>query len=215
MKKGTLLTALLSAAITICSAQDSSGEIDNREKVQFGIKAGLNYSNVYDESGEEFKADPKLGFAGGVLLAIPIGKYLGIQPEALLSQKGFMATGMILGNVYTFTRTTTYVDIPLQFALKPSEFITILAGPQYSYLIHQRDVFTNSAFSYAQEKEVEQDNIRKNIFGFVGGVDINLKHITLGARAGWDIQNNNGDGTASSMLYKNAWFQGTIGYKLY
>lgn len=190
-------------------------ETDNREKFQVGLKAGLNYSNVYDESGDEFRADAKFGLAAGAIMAIPIGKYFGIQPEALISQKGFRADGRSLGTPYSFTRTTTYLDVPLQFALKPSEFITILAGPQFSYLLHKKDVFTSSPNSYAQEQEFKNDNIRKNIFGVVGGIDINLRHFVLGGRVGWDIQNNNGDGTSNTPRYKNAWFQGTVGYNLY
>lgn len=214
MKKSVIISAVFMSVIAIGSAQDKK-ETDNREKFQFGLKAGLNYSNVYDEAGDEFKADAKFGAAAGVIMAIPFGKYLGIQPEALISQKGFKANGMILGNPYFFTRTTTYADFPLQVTFKPSEFITILAGPQYSYLLNQRDVFSNTTTSYEQEKEFKNDNIRKNVFGVVGGIDINLRHIILGARAGWDIQNNNGDGTTSTPRYKNAWFQGTIGFNFY
>jgi len=213
MKKLKLITALFVSITSIVSAQET--ETDNREKFQFGIKAGINYSNVYDTRGEEFNADAKFGFVGGAVIRIPIGKYFGVQPEILISQKGFRGNGTILGSRYDFVRTTTYVDVPLQFALKPSEFFTVVAGPQYSYLVNQRDVFTNSINSYSQEQEFKNDNIRKNIFGVVGGIDINLKHIVLGARVGWDIQNNNGDGTSDTPRYKNVWFQGTVGYAFF
>ncbi|MBK7668244.1 MAG: PorT family protein [Sphingobacteriaceae bacterium] len=213
MKKLILTIAAVTTLIAVSKAQDN--ETDFREKFTFGLKAGLNYSNVYDSQGEEFRADPKFGLAAGIFVAIPIGKYFGIQPEALISQKGFSATGRILGNTYKFTRTTTYLDVPLFFALKPSEFITILAGPQYSYLLKQSDVFANASTSIEQETEFVNDNIRKNIFGLAVGVDINLKHIVLGARAGWDVTNNNGDGTSTTPRYKNAWYQATIGYRLY
>ncbi len=215
MKKILIIASLFSFTATIAVAQDSSNETDNREKFQFGLKAGLNYSNVYDEQGEEFEADAKFGFVGGLFMAIPIGKYLGVQPEILISQKGFRGHGVILGNPYSFNRTTTYIDVPLQFMLKPSEFFTILVGPQFSYLMNQRDVFTSSSNSYAQEQEFKQDNIRKNVFGVVGGFDINLRHITLGARAACDLQTNAGDGTSSTPRYKNVWLQGTVGYKFY
>lgn len=215
MKHILIIASLFSISTTVAVAQDSSNETDNREKFQFGLKAGLNYSNVYDAKGEEFNADAKFGFVGGLFMAIPIGKYLGVQPEVLFSQKGFRAHGVILGNPYSFNRTTSYIDIPLQLMLKPSEFITILAGPQFSYLMNQRDVFTSSSVSYAQEQEFKQDNIRKNVFGVVGGFDINLRHITLGARAACDLQTNAGDGTSSTPRYKNVWLQGTIGYKFY
>ncbi len=215
MKKVTLLMALFVAFATSATAQENSTDTDNREKLQFGLKAGLNYSNVYDENGDEFNAEAKFGLAAGANLNIPFGKYLGIQPGVLISQKGFKATGKVLGGNYVFTRTTTYVDVPLLLAFKPSEFITLLGGAQYSYLIHQRDVFQNATTSIAQEQEFENENIRKNILGVVGGADINLRHITLGGRVNWDMQNNNGDGTASTPRYKNVWFQGTVGYTFY
>jgi len=131
----------------------------------------------------------------------------------LISQKGFKATGRILGGTYSFTRTTTYLDIPLLFSIKPSEFITLQVGPQYSYLLKQNDVFTNASTSIEQEQEFVNDNIRKNTLCFTGGADINLKHVVLGARAGWDILNNNGDGSSTTPRYKNVWYQATIGYR--
>lgn len=214
MKTKSIIIALLVTFTSSAFAQDNS-ETDNREKFQFALKAGLNYSNVYDEHGDEFNANPKFGLAAGAHFNIPFGKYLGIQPGVLVSQKGFQATGMILGSKYNFTRTTTYIDVPLLFAFKPSEFFTLVGGGQYSYLIHQRDVFANATTSIAQEQEFENDNIRKNIFGFAAGLDINLKHITLGGRANWDALNNSGDGTSSTPRYKNIWFQGTVAYTFY
>jgi len=90
-----------------------------------------------------------------------------------------------------------------------------MAGPQYSYLLKQTDVFTNGSTSIAQEKEFENDNVRKNTLCFAGGMDINLKHIVLGVRAAWDVQNNNGDGSSTTPRYKNAWYQFTFGYRFY
>lgn len=208
----TAAVLLISSGIATAQSSDDS---DNREKFQVGIKAGLNYSNVYDEQDEDFKTDAKFGAATGLFMEIPFGKYFGLKPEIVFSQKGFKANGGSPGNEYSFTRTTSFIDIPLQFELKPSEFFTILVGPQYSYLINQRDVFSNSTTSTVHEEDFRNDNYRKNVFGMVAGLDINLKHITLGARIGYDLQNNHGDGTSSTPRYKNTWFQGTIGYKLY
>jgi hypothetical protein len=210
MKKILLITAAISLFGAI-NAQENSTDL--REKLFFGIKGGANYSNVYDAQGEEFRANPKLGLAAGVFLAIPIGKYLGVQTEVLYSQKGFQATGIILGETYNFTRTTSYLDVPLLFAFKPSEFFTLLAGPQYSYLLNQKDVFANATTSIAQETEFVNDNVRKNTLCFLGGADITVKHIVVGARAGWDFQNNNGNGTITTPRYKNVWYQATLGYR--
>ena len=103
--------------------------------------------------------------------------------------------------------------MPILFALKPSEFITIVLGPQYSYLIKQSDVFTSSTINSDQEQEFKNNNIRKNTFCFVGGADITIKHIVVSARVGWDILTNNGDGTSTDPRYKNEWYQLTLGYR--
>lgn len=213
MKKISLIIATLTTLTTAVIAQDNA--TDFRKKLCFGGKVGLNYSNVYDTKGEDFVAQPKFGGAGGVFLAIPIGTYLGLQPEVLISQKGFQSSGKILGSTYNLTRTTTYVDIPLLFAFKPSEFITLLAGPQFSYLINQKDAFKNGTTTIEQENAFENDNVRKNTFCITGGVDITMKHLVLGARVGWDVQNNNADGTSTTPRYKNVWYQATIGYRFY
>jgi len=187
---------------------------DLREDLTIGFKAGINYSNVWDEDGQDFKADPRVGFAGGAFISIPIGKYLGIQPEVLISQKGYEAKGTLLGTSYSSSRTTTHLDVPLQLQFKPSEFISIVAGPQFSYLFNQKDSYTFGANSTEQEKEFKNENLRKNTLGFLTGVDIMLKHIVLSGRAGWDLQTNNGDGSSTTPRYKNQWLQFTVGYVL-
>lgn len=188
---------------------------DNREKLQFGMKFGTNYSNVYDSEGEEFDAEAKFGLVAGTFVCIPLGELLGIQPEILFSQKGFQATGNILGSGYKFTRTTSYIDIPLFFTLKPASFLTLMAGPQYSYLLQQKDVFGIASTTIEQETEFMKDNVRKNTIGFVMGGEINLNHFVVGGRIGFDFLNNNGDGTSTTPRYKNVWLQATLGYKFF
>ncbi|MDP4208200.1 MAG: porin family protein [Bacteroidota bacterium] len=207
MKKLILMIIAVLFVVSISRAQENRS--DFRDRFQLGLKAGVNYSNVYDAQGEEFHADPKFGLAAGIFFAIPIGRYIGIQPEVLFSQKGFKATGKILGNSYDFTRTTNYLDIPILLQVKPIEFLTLLAGPQFSYLMKQKDEFANATM----EQEFQNENIRKNILCILGGVDINLSHLVLGARLGWDIKNNNGDGTSTTPRYKNVWYQATLGFR--
>lgn len=213
MNKKIILTTM--ALVLLAGSGMAQNAIDLREKLLVGLKLGLNYSNVYDAQGESFDADAKIGLAGGAFFSVPIGKFIGIQPEVLFSQKGFQATGSILGGNYSFTRTTSYIDVPILFAIKPTSTITLLAGPQYSYLLKQKDVFANGVTTIEQEQEFENDNIRKNILSFAIGGDINLNHLVLGARAAWDVQNNNGNGTSTTPRYKNVWYQATIGYRFF
>jgi hypothetical protein len=212
MKK--TIAILLFAALPAASLQAQDADVDPRGTFTFGLKAGLNYSNVWDERGQDFEADPKIGFAGGAFFGIPIGRYLGIQPEILLSQKGFQGSGMLLGSTYSFTKTTTYIDIPIQIQLKPIQFLTVVAGPQYSYLMHEKNTYTFGSNSSQQEEEFNNDNIRKNILGFVAGIDVNVSHLVVSGRVGWDFQTNHGDGSSSTPRYKNQWLQFTLGFKI-
>ena len=213
MKKTILIIIAIIAMINISKAQDKG--TDGREILQMGAKIGTNYSNVYDVQGQDFVADPKFGLVFGGFIAIPIGKYIGVQPELLYSQKGFKATGTLLGYSYEYKRTTSYVDIPILFQLKPSQFLTIVAGPQYSYLVSQKNEFTSTIYSNEQEQQFNNDNVRKNILCFIGGVDVNVNHFVLGVRAGWDLTQNNGDGTSTTPRYKNVWYQFTLGYSIF
>lgn len=184
------------------------------DQLHIGVKAGANYSNMYDSKNKEYSADGKIGFAAGAFVSIPIGTFLGIQPEVLFSQKGFKATSSVLGNNVSLTRTTSYIDVPIFLAVKPTEMLTILVGPQYSFLMKQKDVFSNPITNITTTDDFNTDNIRKNTLCLVGGLDINLNNIVIGARAGWDLFNNNGDGTSTTPRYKNVWAQATVGIRL-
>lgn len=211
MKKAILMTVF--ATLIMSSGFAQSNEINFREKLSFGLKAGVNISNVYDSEGEQFNADAKFGLAAGAFVAIPIGKYFGVQPEILFSQKGYKGSGSILGSNYSFTYTSNFIDVPLLFAFKPISFITIVAGPQYSFLVSDKYEFNSEIVNTNQENEFNNDNIRKNILCLLGGIDFNLGRVVIGTRVGWDMQANKGDGTSTTPRYKNVWYQATIGFR--
>jgi len=148
-------------------------------------------------------------------MAIPLGRFVGFQPEVLISQKGFSSTGKLQNDSYTLERTSTYLDIPLQLQLKPFRFLSIVAGIQYAYLLNQNDKITFGSNSIERSEDFNNDNIRKNIFGAVGGVDFNIQHLVLSGRAGWDLTANRGDGSSYTPRYKNLWLQATVGFRFY
>ena len=206
------MIALVAFATTSLNAQTTT-TTDNRGKLTFGVKAGTNYSNVYDSEGEDFVADGKFGLAAGAFVVVPLGKIFGIQPEVLYSQKGFKSTGTFLGTNYEMTRTTDFIDVPILISIKPVEYVSLLFGPQFSFLMKQTDDFTGGSLSTSQQDEFDNSNLRKNIFGLTGGVDFNIDHLVIGLRGGWDVKNNDGDGNSTTPRYKNMWYQATIGYK--
>ena len=134
---------------------------DTRNNFKLGVKAGFNYANVYDSQGGDFVADGKFGLAVGAMMAIPLGATFGFQPEVLYSQKGYQGSGSFLGSSYEYTRTTHHIDIPLQLQIKPSSMISIVAGPQFSYLIQSNNKFTGGGISTDQQQDFDNDNLRK------------------------------------------------------
>lgn len=210
MKFNQLLAA---AALFVTASAVAQTTEDTRESVNFGIKAGINNSNVWDENQNDFEANSKFGFAGGAFMSIPLGKYLGVQPSVIYSQKGFKEQGSFLGNNYSFTRTTNYLDVPVLIEFKPSPILTIVAGPQYSYLLSKEDEFVSGSVSATDFDRYENENIRENTLGALVGFDVNVNQWVISPRAGWDLQSNDGDGTSSDIRYKNRWVQLAVGYR--
>lgn len=208
MKMKFLISALL---ITVSLQAWTQSDEDMAEKVALGFKAGINIANVYDTQGDGFDSKAKVGFAVGGFLSIPFGKYLGFQPEVMYSQKGYKGSGTAFFINYSYTRSLDYIDIPLQLQIKPVPQLTILAGPQYSFLVHKGLNFNGDGFSGSQQDDIENSNIRKNTLGLVGGLDFHVNNFLLSGRLAWDLQDNNGDGTSSSPRYKNMVAQITVG----
>lgn len=217
----SLKTSLL--AITILSASAAfaqetitpSADNDNRDQFGFGVRAGVNIANVYDEEGEDFVADSKTGFYGGAFVSVPLGTMFGIQPEVIYSQKGFKATGTFLGGAFNFERTTSYLDIPLQLQIKPTTFLTFLVGPQFSYLLETKDDFNEGTLTVLQENEITDDNYKKGVIGIVAGVEANWNGLFVSARGGWDVTKTDTDGNSTSPRYKNQVIQFGLGYTFY
>lgn len=209
--RSALLLFAMAVSTTVFAQDDTtSSSTDTRENFKFGVKAGINLSNVYDEKGEDFVADGKVGFAGGAFIAIPLGKFVGIQPEILYSEKGFKTEGSILGADYEFTRKTTYLDIPVHLQIKPTENLSLLVGPQFSYLLSTKNDFGD--ISGEMEEEINDENYKKGVFGLSAGVDFNIDNFLISARAAWDLSKTNKDGEESSLRYKNQVIQFTVGY---
>ena len=202
------------------SAQDISNS-DGRNTLQIGIKAGINNSDLYDTKGQNFVANSLWGPVFGGFLSIPIGTYLGVQPEVLYSAKGYSGTGVtsgpeILGGgqPYSYEDRTDYLDVPIMLQFKPIPNLYILGGPEYSYLLSTTYTYTKGVTSESTQQQFNNDNIRHNIFGVIFGADLGLtRNLVLGGRIAWDLQDNNGDGTSSLPRYRNYWGQLTLGYK--
>jgi opacity protein-like surface antigen len=206
------IVALFSAqSITAQNQNNSSAyNMDAREELKVGIKAGVNFSNVYSESGDGYVADGKVGFAGGVFVSIPVSKFIGVQPELLYSQKGFKTEGTFLGVNYEGNTTFNYLDLPIHLQLKPTENFSILAGPQLSYLLSSK--YELNGLSSSQQQDFENGNNRATL-GISAGIDFTVSDFLISARGSWDLSKVNDDNSTSDLNYKNQVLQITLGYR--
>ncbi len=214
----TLLTALLiTSSVGIVSAQYQSDtrypDLDRRNDFTFGVKVGANLSRMWDAESNDFIADPKVGYAAGVFATIPITTFLGVQPEVMWSQRGFIGRGSSVLGDYRLSRTHNYLDIPIMIAFKPSPVVSILVGPQYSYLLSTNDEYTSGNTTFEDQNDFDNNNVLKNTLALTGGADFSLDPLVVGLRAGWDIRKNDGDGTTTSIRYKNMWYQLSVGFQ--
>lgn len=184
---------------------------DFRTEAGLGLKVGINSANIFDTEGDDFEHDSRLGLAAGIFISLPLGKFLGVQPEIMYSQKGYSTNGSVLGISYDYTRKTDYIDIPLQLQIKPAPVLTLLVGPQYSFLISKGVNFDSDILDEETQNNIEDIDIRKNTLGLVTGLDLNFNRFVISARAAWDMQNNNGDGTSDSPRFRNVVVQATVG----
>jgi len=212
MKK--ILLLLLAVTFITYAGMAQDREFDPRHNFSVGFKVGANLSTVYDSRGDQFNADPKLGFATGAFLSLPVWRALGVQPEILFSQRGFRATGVILGSPYRFRRTISYIDLPLLATFSLSNVVTVVAGPQLSFQVRQRDSYSDGT-TVVQVQEFRNDNFRRATLCLTTGLDFNFGHIVLGTRVGIDVQDNVNSGSSSTPRYKNVWLQATLGYRFY
>jgi hypothetical protein len=96
--------------------------------------------------------------------------------------------------------------------LKPIEGFSILVGPQFSYLLKEKNVYTFGSNSTAQEAAFANEDLRNNILGFIVGAELTVSSVVISARAGWDFQTNNKNSVSTTPRYKNQLLQLTVGY---
>jgi hypothetical protein len=182
-----------------------------QDRIHVGVKGGITSSDIYYNEGIE--AEPRWGFSGGAFFQFPIGKYLGVQPEVIYTQRAFLAKGSINGGSFAFSRTTSNVDIPLYFQLRPFKFVTLVGGPQYSFLLDKTDRFREGRLTDAQKQEIIDSGLRNGTVGVAAGLDINIGVLVLSGRMGWDLQSNAIRSGTFAPEYNNRWVQAMMGIR--
>lgn len=205
MKKIMIVATALMLTAGMANAQTS-------KVVQFGIKGGLNMSNIIkDDGNNNFSTDFIPGFNAGVTLDIPLVGPLAFSPELVYSTKGYKSTSTF----GEFTQRTHFIEIPVLATVELANGFSVVAGPQVSFLMQTNTSFENG-FGAVQQQIVEDDSDRfkKSLVGGVIGfrADVSSK-LNIHGRYALDFQKNNENGSSQTPEFKNQVFQVGLGIK--
>lgn len=212
MKKVYLVAAAFCVS-GLVTAQTTTTQSKTSD-VHFGLRAGVNFANIIKDGDKDFSTEIKPGFNAAAFLEIPVVTGFSVQPEVQFSQKGYKATGTVLGSPYDYRVTTNYVEIPVLAKFSPSETFGIVVGPQFSFLTSTNTKFKSGSSIYENTVNQDNDNLRKNTLGGVLGIEVASGGAVFALRYSLDFQTNNGDGTSSTPKYKNQVLGLSIGVRL-
>ena len=138
-----------------------------------GIKAG---ANLFKVDGESFNQEFQFGYVVGAFSEVNFTPNLGIQPELLFSQTNYR-TGTQFSNIYPdgindVKGKLNYLSIPVLLSFRPIPFLSLLVGPQFGILLNQDEHLVNNA----------EDAFKKGDISLVGGAQLNLAALKIGAR---------------------------------
>ena len=107
----------------------------NAQNARFGLKAGLNISNI--NSNNTGNLDPKAGVNAGALVNIPLQYSWAVQPEIYFSSQG--AKYYSYNDGYEHQLILNYVNIPLLIQYKLRGGVFLETGPQVGFLTDAKD----------------------------------------------------------------------------
>lgn len=143
----------------------------NAQTWHFGPKVDVNYSAI---DGNGLKNKYSLGFQVGGFAEYNITKHWAIQPEVLYSWSQYRKADDFLTYYNNYGRSAAgdkinlaTISVPLLVRYNINKIISVLAGPQYSYLIYDdedllkndRQAFKNSEISANAGVQVNLDRV--------------------------------------------------------
>src|ERR1700753_1141942 len=169
-----------------------------------GIKAG---ANLFKMDGESFDQEFKFGYNVGAFSEINVNSSWGIQPELLFNQTNYR-TGTEFSDVYSggvsnYKGKLNYLSIPVLLSFRPIPLLSILAGPQFGILLNSNEHLTDNA----------GQAFKKGDFSLVGGAQLNLAALKVGAR--YVVGLNNIDDLPNQTSWKNEGWQLYAGFRIF
>lgn len=169
----------LKIAIFLIMFSSLSSFTQEEKKVRFGVKAGVNLSNILHETySVRADGDYKLGYQIGTFAKIKLVDNLYFTPELLYSIQGkkdlVMSTNES-GNYYGFQKASIIeknVLLPLLIHYYPMKGFNIYIGPQLDYFF---DISVKMDSDEFQHTEVYSSSVSEYNFGVLGGIGYDFR----------------------------------------
>jgi Outer membrane protein beta-barrel domain len=174
MKK-TLLLLMLSPLLVMGQQDSTHAKSKKPEKTSyFGIKAGLNFSNVTNASS--INASHQTGFNAGIFISPP-HKLIGSRTEIYFSRQGFgYSSDSAQGKA-----TNDYIMLAQMVSIRITKYVELMLGGQTGYLLTAK-VDTGMKTGIATIDNALSYYNRFD-YGFGGGIEVHpFMGLIVGAR---------------------------------
>lgn len=182
------------------------------DKVRFGAKGGLNFSNTVINASESSSLNVKIDIHLGVLVEIPFSDKFAVQPELMYSSQGNSILRKNNGTSLKIKRNFNYVHLPVMIKYYMLEGFTFQAGPQIGGLIRSNLESTfNGGFTETMKLEGNRYLDFAINFGLGYQLDSNWffdTRFNLGLSNVFDSYNSN-----IGLVQKHRVIQASVGYK--
>lgn len=164
------------------NAQETNSKVTT--KSTFGIKGGLNFSNLYSDDVDE---NILTGFNVGLFTQIALNNNVAIQPELNFSTKGAelkydnaFATGTGKFNL-------SYIEIPVLLKLNLTDNFNIHVGPYVAFLVDSKITNEDENGNINFEEDIDEDDLNKFDYGLAAGIGFDIDSFGLGARYNYGL----------------------------
>ncbi|MDR1726211.1 MAG: PorT family protein [Bacteroidales bacterium] len=184
MKKILMAVVIATTMFAAFNANAQTSHLDKR--FAFGVKGGLNLSNMSFSYDVDEPNEPKLkfGFHAGLIFEYRINRLLGVSLEPMYSMQGFRISyegtiPVLVDYEVTGGLTANYIQVPLMLKFYPFGGLFIEAGPQFGFCIGASTDETVVKIGSTEEKTPSVD--------LKSGDDYNVFDFGVGFGAGWDF----------------------------
>ncbi|MBK1896218.1 porin family protein [Chryseobacterium paridis] len=152
-----------------------AGLAEGSAQLHLGAKAGANLTKI---DGEAFRDKFALGYQLGGYAYYDFSKAFGLQLEVQFNQSNTKIEerySEVLFNVFDKKKKLNYISVPVLLRLNTKGLITIVGGPQFSFLANSDETTLQNS----------KRLFKKTDFGLVAGVEVNFKPFILYGRYTW------------------------------